>query len=76
MLDALRCREGGSVKNSPISSISDKNTNVTVDPQELIRLRAYELFEQRGCEHGHDLEDWLQAETEVTTTVRTKRAAA
>jgi len=34
--------------------------------EEIIRIRAYELFEQRGYQHGHDLEDWLQAEAEVT----------
>ena len=33
--------------------------------EEIIRLRAYHLFELRGYEHGHDLEDWLQAEAEV-----------
>jgi hypothetical protein len=33
--------------------------------EELIRERAYHYFEQRGCEHGHDLEDWLRAEAEV-----------
>ncbi len=33
--------------------------------EEIIRVRAYRLYEQRGCEHGHDLEDWLQAEAEV-----------
>ena len=33
--------------------------------EEIIRQRAYELFEQRGCEPGHDLDDWLQAEAEV-----------
>ena len=27
--------------------------------------RAYELFEDRGGEHGHDWEDWLQAEREL-----------
>ncbi len=63
------------MKNSPLSSISDKTPTVTTDPQELIRVRAYELFEQRGCEHGHDMDDWLRAEKEVTT-VRTSRAAA
>jgi hypothetical protein len=31
----------------------------------IIRMRAYELFEQRGYQHGYDLEDWLQAEAEV-----------
>jgi len=33
--------------------------------EEIIRQRAYHLFEQRGFEHGHDMEDWLQAEAEV-----------
>jgi len=33
--------------------------------EELIRERAYKLFEQRGYKHGHDLDDWLQAEAEV-----------
>ncbi len=26
---------------------------------------AYELYEKRGRIHGHDMEDWLQAETIV-----------
>lgn len=30
-----------------------------------IAHRAYELFEQRGRAHGHDLGDWLQAEGEL-----------
>jgi hypothetical protein len=30
-----------------------------------IANRAYELFERRGGTHGHDLDDWLQAEREV-----------
>ncbi len=30
-----------------------------------IRLRAFELYEQRGHVAGHELEDWLQAEAEV-----------
>lgn len=34
--------------------------------EEQIRRRAYELYEARGREDGHDLEDWLQAEAEVT----------
>jgi len=33
--------------------------------EETIRLRAYELYEQRNCEPGHDLDDWLQAEAEI-----------
>jgi hypothetical protein len=44
---------------------------VTSEPQELeledqIRLRAHELYEARGGEDGHELEDWLRAEEEIT----------
>jgi hypothetical protein len=31
-----------------------------------IRLRAYELYEARGREDGHDEEDWLRAKEEMT----------
>jgi hypothetical protein len=27
--------------------------------------RAYELYVQRGQEHGHDIEDWLEAERQI-----------
>lgn len=33
--------------------------------QDEIRRRAYELYEQRGCNDGHEVSDWLQAESEV-----------
>jgi hypothetical protein len=38
-------------------------------PQNLeqqIRQRAYQLYEARGREDGHELEDWLRAEEQVT----------
>ncbi len=39
------------------------------DRQEVAR-RAYELFVSRGGEHGHDKEDWYQAEQELTRSAR------
>ena len=42
--------------------------NVTSEPQKLeheIRLRAQELYEARGREDGHALDDWLHAEAEI-----------
>ncbi len=42
---------------------------VTSEPHELehqIRLRAHELYEARGREDGHDRDDWLRAEEEIT----------
>jgi hypothetical protein len=43
-----------------------KETTLVVDVDERIRCRAFELFEIRGREDGHDVDDWLQAESEIT----------
>jgi len=39
-----------------------------------IRRRAKELWEQRGRADGHGIEDWVQAEKEVTAQWRKKAA--
>lgn len=39
-----------------------------IEPQQLeddIRVRAYEFYETRGKQDGHDLDDWLRAEDEM-----------
>ncbi len=41
-------------------------TKSTTDIQEQIRRRAYGLYEQRGRDEGHELDDWLQSESEAT----------
>ena len=33
--------------------------------REQVCRRAYELYESRGREDGHDIEDWLRAESEI-----------
>ena len=33
--------------------------------EEIIRRKAYEIYEQRGREDGNDLQHWLQAEREL-----------
>lgn len=38
--------------------------------QKRIALRAYELYLQRGGMNGHEVEDWLQAEQEITQEER------
>jgi len=30
-----------------------------------LNRRAYEIFQQKGSSHGHDWDDWFQAEKEV-----------
>ena len=50
-------------------------TKSTPDVQEQIRHRAYDLYEQRGRAEGHELDDWLHAESE-TTQPKAKTVAA
>src|SRR5579863_3786712 len=49
---------------SPSAAVVEMVAIEIEPPEELIRMRAYELFVDRGCEHGHHLEDWLDAERE------------
>ena len=64
--------------SAPASSRSTKKR--TTAPAQVthgeVARRAYYLFLARGCEHGHDLDDWLQAEREVrgTPSATTRRA--
>jgi hypothetical protein len=41
---------------------SSEDPNIVL---EQIAQRAYELYEARGREDGHDLDDWLRAEAEI-----------
>ena len=45
-------------------SQTKRSNNSEVDYTEVARV-AYELYEERGREDGHDLEDWLRAEAIV-----------
>jgi hypothetical protein len=43
--------------------------------EDQIRVRAQELYEERGKEDGHDLDDWLRAEAELTSSKHRSVAA-
>lgn len=58
------------------SRTTSQTTEITTTSlEERIRTRAYELFEQRGRQDGHEIEDWLQAELEVTQPASNKADA-
>lgn len=53
----------------------------TLPTKEQISQRAYEIYVARGCEDGHDLSDWVEAERELSAssepqTKKTRAAAA
>ena len=39
-----------------------------ITPSDAVASRAYERFLERGSEHGHDVDDWLEAERELAVT--------
>ena len=39
---------------------------------EMIRAKAYSLYEARQCESGHALDDWLQAEAQTRAQMALK----
>ncbi|MDF0672924.1 MAG: DUF2934 domain-containing protein [Nitrospira sp.] len=43
----------------------NSSTTDRENAQEDIRALAYQLFCEHGCEHGHDVEHWLEAERRV-----------
>lgn len=55
-------RKNGSVNGSP----------PTEQLFEQIGRRAYELYQLRGESHGHDTEDWLEAERQVNMVAATE----
>jgi len=46
------------------------------DIEELIRRRAYELYEGRGRVEGSALDDWLQAEREILEAQQQRKMKA
>jgi len=63
------------IPTAPTSKVNKQTSEPKIDLQEQIRLRAYELYEQRGREDGHDLDDWLHAESEVAQRKEKTEAA-
>ena len=49
------------------------NRDVEIGESDIAR-RAYELYQERGGEPGHELEDWLAAERELREAARSTAA--
>jgi hypothetical protein len=56
-----RCR--GAMSPGDAGEESPKKSSPS---QDAIRKRAYELYVERGGASGHDLDDWLRAEGELS----------
>ena len=65
---ALQKKETAQRLSDPIEERApqtNQGIQTTADLIDRIRIRAYELYEQRGRETGNEMEDWLRAEAEM-----------
>jgi len=66
MVTAKRTRKPKPViSSSRVTAAPVQQVSFSTDRQQAVRLRAYAIYEQRGRQHGRDLDDWLIAEAEV-----------
>jgi len=61
---AKRKRDDAVTTAADRSAKSLPNRSALVTHSDVAR-RAYDLYLARGCAHGHDVDDWLQAEREL-----------
>ena len=47
------------------TTVAPSGNSFSADLEPLIRQRAYELYEERGCTPGHEEDDWFVAERQV-----------
>jgi hypothetical protein len=59
-------------KNGEMKKTGSVNgTSLSDQLLERISQRAFELYELRGVAHGHDAEDWFEAERQIRAKVAT-----
>lgn len=62
-----RARHRGVAESLADASVGVSSPMPVTEPQreQVIRSRAYAIYESRGCAQGRALDDWLAAEDEV-----------
>jgi hypothetical protein len=58
---------GSTDPTQPGTAVEESERLLQSTHEQEIRNRAYEIYLQRGAQSGYEVEDWLQAEREVTT---------
>jgi len=68
-----KSKEHQNVESQVTSAPQGEAVNISAPDSprlEAIRIRAYEIYIERGGQPGHDLDDWLQGERELEPKVR------
>lgn len=62
---AATAEKKSSTRTKKAAAAPTNGSSHTVVNEELIRQRAYELYESRGRQHGAHESDWFTAEAEI-----------
>jgi hypothetical protein len=74
---SAKSKEHQNVESQATSASQGEAVNPSAEDSprlEEIRIRAYEIYMERGGQPGHDLDDWLQAERELEPKARSANA--
>lgn len=69
-------KDRGQGRNNVVPMSSVESPSVRTDdterdvPHDEVARRAFALYHARGAQHGHDVDDWLQAERELQTSAK------
>src|SRR5712691_9848967 len=72
-ISATKDSQRGHNRCRPLIEVAQESVRASDQPR--IARRAYELYETRGREHGHDLADWPQAERELQDALSSTAAS-
>jgi DUF2934 family protein len=61
------------IREEKVAAAENGASQVHPGIEEEIRNRAYELYQERGGQHGFDQEDWRRAEEEILSKYHRER---
>ena len=64
---ARKAKMIGEADTQPETAVEERATLLLQTREQQVRIRAYEIHLGRGEQPGFELEDWLQAERELTS---------
>jgi hypothetical protein len=65
IITKVRVKPDKAISSQTFSSAETSNSGIRVSVDD-IRVRAFHMYQQRGSKHGHDIQDWLKAERQIT----------
>jgi Protein of unknown function (DUF2934) len=73
LTETLEAPQPSSMRRKAQAPAENYESDGQIDLRELIARRAYEIYEERGMVPGDDINDWLRAEAEVKSALKSEK---